>query len=307
MRVRGNGVCRGSLVLSVWLACAAAHADERPLHVRVERGGCPSAALVRERLAPLVEGERALAVSEAATSRDVQSAEVEDRGEVYRVTIGGAVRELRDERRDCVERARVAAIFIALNAHDGEAAGERPLRPLTYGMRALAELAYLPELERFGAGGSVAPWLALGRLRLALSAGAFSPLRVAPVEATSETGAARLVRVPVALQTSYWLHRRALGVAPSLGFGLELMHIRGAELPRTERALRVTASGALALDAAVQITERLAISLRLSVTALARAYRLQVEPAGALGRTPRLIVGAALGIDWAFAKKGAPD
>ena len=56
-------------------------------------------------------------------------ATIEDLGETYRIGVGEAAREVRDPARKCLERARVAAVFLALNLPSEEPATPPPPLP----------------------------------------------------------------------------------------------------------------------------------------------------------------------------------
>jgi hypothetical protein len=72
---------------------------------------CPTPAAVAEALGAVVP---AVAVAVAPAGARPASARIEDLGERYRVSVGAAERVVDDPGRDCRERARVAAIFVAL-------------------------------------------------------------------------------------------------------------------------------------------------------------------------------------------------
>jgi hypothetical protein len=88
---------------------------EPPRTLLLSADGCPSAAQVRDMLAPLVAGTRLLIAPEQAGEAPSEAARVRDLGGDYVIELRGAQRQHHDAAADCAERARVAAVFIALN------------------------------------------------------------------------------------------------------------------------------------------------------------------------------------------------
>src|SRR5688572_4667944 len=70
-------------------------------------GACPDAAAVRGLLAPLVSSNEALAATVI----------VQDRGPHFRIVVGPTAMMLDDPARDCVARARTAAVVAANVLH----------------------------------------------------------------------------------------------------------------------------------------------------------------------------------------------
>jgi hypothetical protein len=104
---------RGVPLVAVALAALApAGARGRvPVTVAGHPGTCPAPAAVGAALGASV---RAASVTLAPPDSATASARVEDLGPRYRVRVGGSERVIEDPGRDCGERARVAAIFVAL-------------------------------------------------------------------------------------------------------------------------------------------------------------------------------------------------
>ena len=98
------------------LAQASGVLAQAELHVEVPGGSCPNARQVEAALAPVLERNVTLVVEPSGP--ETRRARVLDRGARYVIEIDGARREVEDPQRDCVERARVASVFIALNMQD---------------------------------------------------------------------------------------------------------------------------------------------------------------------------------------------
>jgi hypothetical protein len=295
--------------------------------VQLSGAGCPSAALLRDKLSPLLGNDAQLEISEAPRAAGAGArarARVDDLGAHYRVEVAGVVRELHDPQRDCRERAHVAAVFITLNLRDGDK--REPAQPsgdavpaLASGIALFGEAAHAPETtgaqasasaggRTVGGGGGVRLWLARERLRFGLGAAVLAPVALPPLRKSVAPGSAELMRAPLSLSVGYWFRAAQFQFGPSVGLALELMRMRGLAVERPQTALRVAPALTLAGEARWVVAPRWALALRLGVAALARRYELSVEPAGALARTPRFWLEAGLGIDWTlFAGKASRD
>lgn len=299
-----------SLALS-GVAAPLARADE--VRVQVARDACPSAPLLEQRLAPLLPGVTLAFGVPSQPSPGARSASVNDLGERYTIEIAGLSRELEDPARDCVERARVAAVFIALNLAAKAAPAPAPVPPdepapqtepasepeaasrLQLGLRLFGDGAYATALEHGALGGDAGAWLGHGALRFALTVGVLSPARVS---LAPEPSAVSLLRIPVLASAEYVLRFGPVELGPALGIALDVLRLRGLSLERAQTALRLNPGLLLAADAGLRVSSALLVRLRAHATGFARAYDLRVEPLGPLGRTPRLWLGTSLGLDW---------
>ena len=105
-------VARASCLVAIVLACAGARAEGRALEplqgpplVNV-LGECPASSRLSLALAPVLRI--------AATSAPAVLPRVTDLGDRFEVAVAGQVGLYTDANRDCDERARIAAVFIAL-------------------------------------------------------------------------------------------------------------------------------------------------------------------------------------------------
>ncbi|HOU93139.1 MAG TPA: hypothetical protein PLU22_18935, partial [Polyangiaceae bacterium] len=117
-RAARGGVVRGWRRLGAGAALATAIVTEAPPVAAeakeplvIEGGSCPSAAEVGAALEPLLD-EPARSQLAAAPAERLR---VVDHGDRYRIEVGTTVREVADPERDCAERARISAVFIAMN------------------------------------------------------------------------------------------------------------------------------------------------------------------------------------------------
>jgi hypothetical protein len=291
-------------------ASGVARADWPRLRVHVAAGSCPDAALIREQLEPLLGAGTAVDVDDAELGRaDAGHAAITDLGDRYVVEIHGLRRELPDEARDCVERARVATVFIALNLEDAPPpptppppAPPAPIAappPRPYwraGALVFGGGAYAPEARRAAPGAGLGLWLGHDALRFDVDLGFVAP---AALE-LEHSGSVALLRLPLALSVNYAWRARGFRVGPSLGAQLELWSLQGRDVARPQHAWRFNAGLLLALDAQLALSRALVLWLRLSGAGFPRRYDLRVEPAGELGDTPRAWLQGQLGVGWQF-------
>jgi hypothetical protein len=287
----------------VWLGCSQARAVETGggLHVRVADDSCPSAALVRDKLEPLLDDDLGkLEVSRSMLVRPgVSQAAVRDLGLRYVVEIDGLRREIDDVARDCVERARVAAVFLALNMQPPAAQARRP-GELRAGAQLLVEAVFAPQSSRGTAGGGLGVWLEYGNLHLDIALRALAPIDV-PLRAEGMLQpSASLIRFPLALTASYLLEDGAWRVGPGLGIGLDLYSIDGGGAERPQTALRVNPGLLVAADLRLRLSETWSLALRVALEAVAKAYELRLDRSDSLGKTPRWWLSAGLSLERRF-------
>src|SRR3954467_11327936 len=101
----------GALVSCLLSMTSARAASPPPIRLQVS-GACPSATALATSLVPLVSGRAVL--DGPATDPSATVVMLEDLGSSYRITVSGRARDLRDEARDCDERAGEAAVLLAL-------------------------------------------------------------------------------------------------------------------------------------------------------------------------------------------------
>ena len=333
----------GSALSALGLAAALpAHAGAPPIHVQVDAAAsCPSAAMVRDQLAPLLAAGTALAVDARSAVAGERSAKVRDLGAEYAVATQDAQRQLDDPARDCLERARVASVFIALNLGEQPTAAARPAPPpkpepvhehehehehdddhdrdapadtieieepavhskaapvLGLGIELFGAAAYSTEIDRAAAGAGAGVWFAPNALRFGFRAAALAPAEIALDRTADPRGTVALLRVPLALSAGYSLVlSRGFALVPTFGLQLDVLHLRGRNVLQPNSELRLNPGALLALDVQLQLGARVFALLRLGASAYPRAYRLSLAPTGRAGSTPRLWLGATLGMGW---------
>jgi hypothetical protein len=292
---------------------------ERHLALQVA-SACPSRAQVATELEPLLQGYalRADAPDLVAT--------VEDLGESYRIGVAADSREVRDPARKCLERARVAAVFLALNLPPAGLAQPEPLprprpEPSRRGDEAAAspDLAARPDLApvRKARAFEVRPFVlaeaasGAGVTSTGMGVGAslrFGTLAVSllgalttsttPYQAAGQPPRFELQRLPFSLLLGWEASMGMLGLGAEAGPAVDVLRFGGKAVPNPERALR--ANLGLRLNAVVRVraSRRLAAELLPVISWFPRTYMVQVEPSHLLAETPRLWLGVTLGLSY---------
>jgi hypothetical protein len=281
----------------VAICATRAAAESAPVRVQLEAAACPSPSELEDELEPLLD--RDLDVSDHPANSDVR---VIDRGATFIVEVAGVERHFGDIARDCVERARQAAVFITLNLKP--AAPEPPEADvrdsLRLGVQASGELAYAKSQDHLAPGPGVGLWLEYGSFRFVFGA---SLLFASDIEVQSEKvgGAAGFTRIPLVWTGGYQLRLGRLAFGPALGVGLDLLHLRGEDVSRAQTKLRANVGVIAAVELALQLSATVSAIARVGLSAFPREYSLSIAPLGPGGHTPKLWLSAGLGVSWLFA------
>jgi hypothetical protein len=312
-------VLRGAILAAAALGALghAARAGEAPTTPAVPFeatsaiGGpsaCPRPDAVWGELLTLVPRERLEARLGALARGKTPAVEIVDLGVPYRIIAAGQVREYRDESRDCAYRARIAAVFVALAIDPAQLATPPPPPPpappppapappveppprgarLDLGGTALAGLG--PD-DRTGQLGAELRWGATGR-RFGPEAGV-----MALVPADNTVGGVRLRqwRLPVDAGVRAQIVGPRVERYGELGVSLALLSERALDLasPKSQTALEVGLRVAVGLHAA---HARLGPFAALGAVLVPVPPAVFALPAGTVGHTPLLWVGATAGV-----------
>jgi hypothetical protein len=234
-------------------------------------------------------------------------ATIVDLGGSYRVTIAGRSRDYADPRRDCDERARVAAVVVTLMV-DALASSARREAPVAVKAPppppAPPPPRHAPALEAgltgalgaapggdFGAGVRAAVAFRRGPFALVAAAGASAPhtLALGPVQA-------RLLRFPAALavRLSGGDRRAELGV--ELGAAAALSVIENENPATPTRQVRSELGIHAALVARLAPSRSLSPLIGLGADLFPVSYAYAADPLGDVGRAARLWFSAWIGI-----------
>ncbi len=307
-----NGTMSAALLL-VFLYSAGSEASSSAAVPAIEtNGSCPSAEELSATLAPLVVT--------LAPNRLVEAGpRVDDLGDRFEVAAAGQTRQYLDAARDCPERARVAAVFIALALNP-------PATPT------VPRVDAVPPAEPVGPEGtglpSAAPWwaaLALGgrmelapaadrqsspaaslgaELRAAVGKRAFGATVaggvLAPTVVTFGAVPVRQQRCPFrAVATVRHKIPGPFELAGDLGLAFVILRLRGEGLDTVASATRLDVGGRAGLELGlVSPPSSWAPFLALHVEYFPRPYQFDVGPLGRVGSTNHLWVGASVGLSW---------
>lgn len=311
---------------------APAAAGPRDLHIQWQGGGaCPSADALAAALRRALPGARISAGPDRRPGAVVIGL-TERRGH-YRVTVLGRERRFSDPGGHCDERARAAAVFVALEidpprllpdpappastlaptpprAPGGGAAPPRaPQRiDLDMDMEAGPALLFAPRGGR-GEG----DLLALGLdLRALLCGGAFCgalgvaglPVAPAPLTLRLAGASAGLLRVPLHLSARARLRRGRLEAGIELGGVLAVLLLEGLDLPGSVAPLprEVRLEGGVRLQGLLRVWVRPGLALvcgleaQVAPTPYSLVIEVEAEGARVLGRTPAAWLSLQVGL-----------
>lgn len=262
---------------------------------------CPSRAAVERELLPLL-GETSVQLETSAAAR------IEDLGESYRVSVNGAARLISDPLRDCDERAKVSAVFIALNlpprsvpqtprapaaVPQPEGVMARPHWRLQ--LRALASFEHAPEPEGLATGLTFGGALRQGALGVALSAGVQTPVTLGAHD--GQAGSYELWRLPAAVTLGYVHEAGRWGAGFEGGLALDLLRFRGVSLPNPDAGVRLNAGLRGSLVVRLRASRTLAALLLPTLAFYPRTYLVRLEPTRLLGESPRFWWGVGIGLE----------
>lgn len=285
--------------------------NQHSVYLEVE-GNCPDRETVAHELLPLLDRWE---FSESA-ERSQEVVRVVDHGHEMEISALGDVRKVSDPNNDCQERARVAAVFIALRLEpavtsDDEtppsssgtedpraATPTRPDEPLKIEIE-LGGLALRSMDGPIGwtAGPLLGFGISKGGVLGSLSAGVTSR-----AETEEESVALWFQRVPLDLGLGYSFSRGSWTLTPLLSVAVDSLRVRAHNLEDATTQSRLEVGPRLSLRVARRFgPTRLFGAARFSW--FPRDYAVHVEPLGEVMRTPRLWFGTSAGLVFDFPRR----
>lgn len=280
-------------------------------------GSCPSAEDVADALTPLVKPDFRF----PADAR----ARVVDHGDRFAVSVKGQTGVYLDTVRDCAERARVSALFIALTLNPPQIQSverdapprkptpveeTKPPRQTSVAPATAPKSSTWSQLEagaRFdgpvkggvpatlGAGLEVRASLGTGRVGAVLGVAVLAPVTwdVAGVLVQEQ-------RFPGHLALRLRWPSPRVTLALDLGVAATVFTIRAPELAGESNSVRLDVGPRAALTARFATLGGLSPYFGAHLEYFPHAYRLNVDPSGKLGATPQAWVGMSLGVSFAL-------
>jgi hypothetical protein len=305
-----------SSLLASSVSMRAAHADP-PSSLRIVGQGaaCPTATQVATVLERMLPRTKVTADTGPASPADVT---VSDEGARFRVTVAGQERSFDDGAHQCAERARHAAVFIALVV-DPPAIGELPSLPPSLPPPAPAPVPPVDAARSAERQTKRTQWdLALGGVMLIAPEGRRR-------ETTTAQGIAAFVRgkrgfhlgfgagvlrgalrFDVAEADAWWIPIDvAAGLTTRTGgweFGAEIgpnasvLSIVGVNLKEARRQVRVEVGGRLSTWSRFWFTKQFGVYLSAEALVRPFPYVLDIDPRGGIGEMPALWLGASVGV-----------
>jgi hypothetical protein len=292
------------------LVPCGAYAQDSHLFPVATSGSCPESSAVQSVLAGLLPTKM--------PREPAGNAKVSDLGDSYVVAVGDQVKTYTDAARDCAERARVAAAFVALvlspeTPRDVDTklavapvSAQKPVetaRSRSPGQRWLRVDAR-GTLDGAPASGLLAPGLALG---IAVGQGKFGAQAVCGwVSGTSlsvedASGSVLLERFPCALGPMLRFRPAPvleIGVATSLVVGA--LVAEGAGFGSNKEATRLEVGARASIDATLHVGGHVAPVLGLEATYDPMTYDLEVLSRGVVAQTPSFWAGVSAGVSWSI-------
>jgi len=321
--VLAAGVARSVTGFAAPLGAERASPPERPPSAPeiTSTGACPSADAIWTAMSSLVPSGALESLPRAA------AVDVADAGDTYRVrlTVSNTqrVRVYRDVARDCEQRARFAAVFVVLTLMPPELLIESPKLPAAEPAPELTALeppapivVEVPARRlRFelAALGDTAPAVASapemtgagGELRAAIGAGRLAALFAIGLQPRTDftIGAlrAREQRIPIDAGIRWRQVQRWLEIDGEFSLVAAIFRTQGLSPVVAREATRVDLGmrGGIVLRVGAR-DARLAPIIGVHATYFPRPYDLALLPAGIVGRTPSLRLGATAGIAASF-------
>jgi hypothetical protein len=296
------------VVLTVLASAGGARGADRPETgttpvAAMPAAGCPTREAVAAALFP--------AVSHLRPGRDPLPPDfrIVDLGDAFEITAGGQVQRYADAPRDCLERARVAAVFVALAVNPPSIQSPPPppipaaqVPPTPVRERSWLSVGVAARIDDALGGGSATAGgtTAGGELEVAVGRGAFGLAATAGVLTSTEStiDAVRVGQHRFPCSLSATARRRAtarLELRGELGASLTPFTLHGQGLETTRPVTRFDAGA------------RAAVELRLPMRALVpfvglhaeyfpRTYEISVAPLGDIGATAPFQIGLSLGV-----------
>jgi hypothetical protein len=315
-RKRAIGVGTASALAASAIQMSLAYADPPPSLRVMGQDACPTAkqvATVLERMLPRTK------IYADAGPLGAAEATVSDEGAHFRVTVAGHERSFADGARQCAERARHAAVFVALVvdppaiAELGPEAPEAAVAPARSGTPVDAAR---PPPERRASGTSwdvavgavihLAPEGERRKTAVVQGVNAFArgkrgfhwALGVGFLRGTLQFDAAAVdaLWIPVDIAAGFTTRTTVWELGAEVGPNASILSIAAENLRETSRQVRVEVGGRVSAWSRFWFSKQFAAFLSADAVVRPIPYVLDIEPRGSIGEMPPLWFGASAGI-----------
>jgi hypothetical protein len=317
-RMRGRlAIGAASWLVASVASLSLAHADPPPaLRVVGQEAGCPTASQVATLLERMLPRTKIIADPGPPGAAD---ATVSDQGAHFRVTVAGQERSFDDGTRQCAERARHAAVFVAL-VLDPPAIAELSSDPPEARAAPAATVSPVdkarPSAERRPSG---LQWdLALGPVMLVAPAGegrSSAAAQGVAIFARAKRGfhwglGAGILHgalhfdvadadawwVPIDVAAGFTTRTTVWEIGAELGPNASVMSIVGENLKESRRQVRVEVGGRVSAWSRFWFSKQFAAFLSAEAVFRPFPYVLDIDPRGGIGQMPAVWLGLSAGL-----------
>jgi hypothetical protein len=310
-----RAICLGPGV--VLLAGAVGAAPPASVRMIGDEAGCPTPTQVVTVLRRLLPRTKVTADTGQAALGD---ALITDEGSQYRVAIAGQERSFSDNARQCAERARHAAVFVAIvldpptipepaepaptSSVAVPAAPPLPERPAPPPTRApppspSLDLTLAPIVHMAPGAGDRRPAVAAGMMAWARVKRGFHLALGSGVSRGSlhfDNGVADAWRIPIHVAAGFNFRADRWEGGAEIGPSVTILSALGRDLQRAESQIRLEWGGRAAGFSRFWLSSNFALYLAAEALVHPSAYAMMIDPDGRIGFTPALWLGGSAGV-----------
>jgi hypothetical protein len=291
--------------------CASSALAAPPASLRIvgDEKGCPTPGQVSGLLGPLLPASKIGAASGPSGMDDIT---IYDDGASFRVVAAGQERSFADPVRECLERARHAAVFVALALDPPAITPSRPAPPAPERPEPVEPLparrgppldlqvgAMLQEAPGSATRATARAFGAAATLRWGRQAYVAGGVGFLAGSFHFQSADAKVMRFPIDLAFGLNIRSAPYDFAAELGPALTLFGVTGENLAGSSREWRLDVGGRAAATARAWIGDRIGLFVSAHAEAFVRPYKLLVVPLDGrseVGSTPWLWWGGSVGL-----------
>jgi hypothetical protein len=312
-RELASALAAASVPLASAMSIPTARADPPPsLRVVALEAGCPTAKQVATLLERMLPRTKITADSGPPSAAD---AVVSDQGAHFQVTVAGQERSFDDAARQCPERARHVAVFIAMVLDPPMIAELSPASPPVQAAPAApVDAARRPERPAggwqsdvtLGAVLLVAPQGERRQTAVAQGVAAFARAKhgwhlafgagVLRGALRFDDAAANAWWIPIDIGAGFSTRAKAWEIGAEIGPSASILFIKGENLKDARTEVRLEVGGRVAAWSRFWLSRQFAAFLSAEAVVRPFPHVLDIDPRGAVGEMPLVWLGASAGI-----------